>query len=230
MENNNIAEKFLDKISNMSKIWIWVSMCLWIICFIIAIWLLYYVIFNSKIELNWENIVYILWWLFFSWLVLIILPLYFWKINKDIQEKIIKEEIKKEEKMKWIISILKDLQENFKKIDFLESCDINNEVKFWKDIFKIKNNTKITIVCAIDEETWKIHNFYIRSSSKEIRDKILDYKNIDKEYNKNLGYNFTHLVYKETEEMCEIWEYEKAINFLIDILENTFHYTNKKTD
>lgn len=227
MENKgkeNLYALALDKISNMSKLQIIISMIFWGICFLIAILLLFYIIFKSEIQLTWENIVYILWWLFFSWLVLVILPLYFWKIDSEIQEKIIKEELKKEELKEEIldvVNILKDLQEKFKKIDFLEFCDINNEVKFWKDIFKIKNNPKITIVCAIDEEIWNIHNFYIRSSSKEIRDKILNYKNIDKEYNKKLWYNFTHLVYKETEEMCKDWKYKEAIDFLIDILKKS---------
>lgn len=150
--------------------------------------------------------------MFLFWISFILFLLY---LSYEWKKQINTKEI-------WnIVKILKDLQESFKKIDFFESCDINEEIKFWKDIFKIKNNPKITIVCAIDEEIWNIHNFYIRSSSKEIRDKILNYKNIDKEYNKKLWYNFTHLVYKETEEMCKDWKYEEAIDFLIDILKKS---------
>lgn len=150
--------------------------------------------------------------MFLFWITFMFFLLYLSNKWKEYKKNIKKEIMN-------ILEIIKDLQEKFEKIDFLESCEVNDEVKFWKDIFKVKNNSKVTIVCAINEETWNIENFYIRSSSKDIRDKILNYKSTDKEYNKKLWYNFTHLVYKDTEDMCKDWKYEEAIKFLIDILE-----------
>jgi len=220
MENNNIAEKFLDKISNMSKIWIWVSMCLWIICFIIAIWLLYYVIFSSKIELNWENIVYILWWLFFSWLVLIILPLYFWKIDKDIQEKIIKEEIIKEEIIKEKISKIKDFLKKEQKINF--SRNVVNDWG-WK-MFDYKKDENNIIGFWYSLEKRELVNIWIDCKNIELLNKI---ENSNKEYWKKYSDNFwkNTIIPKDSQNL-----YEKSEEEIAELIKKYIAIIEKQTN
>lgn len=160
--NENLYALALDKISNMSKNQIIISMIFWGICFLIAILLLYYVIFNSKIELSWENIVYILWWLFFSWIILIIVPLYFWKINSNLQSEILKKEIKKITNIKLRIENIKKLLEE-KELDI----KINNR-EVWENYWTLFSKWDAKFLYILDENNDLLSiNLYFKNKEKK---------------------------------------------------------------
>lgn len=161
-DNENLYALALDKISNMSKNQIIISMIFWGICFLIAILLLYYVIFNSKIELSWENIVYILWWLFFSWIILIIVPLYFWKINSNLQSEILKKEIKKITNIKLRIENIKKLLEE-KELDI----KINNR-EVWENYWTLFSKWDAKFLYILDENNDLLSiNLYFKNKEKK---------------------------------------------------------------
>lgn len=152
----------------------------------------------------WEASFYI-----FSFFILVFW-LSFWALKRE--NKIIKFED--------ITNILKNLQEKFKS-ENLTNCKVDDEVIFWKNLFKI--NETLYIVATIDDDNLTIRNFFIRSSNKEDREKInkIKEKNINDNEVKKWGYKYTHITYNETLEMCEKWEYEEAIKFLLNILEES---------
>lgn len=138
-------------------------------------------------------------------------------------------EWKKEEKIKFfnkIEKLLVDLQrifENQIKESFkqLKLTNIDNKQIFRKTIFEL--NDYLHIVCTIDDENLFIRNFFIRSWKKEHLNKIKEYKkeNISINERRHRWYNDEQIIYSETIELCEQWKYAEAVQFLMDIINNT---------
>lgn len=148
-ENNTREELYMDifkRVSN-SKKWFHRSLMIGTISFIISITLLIYVLFFSKIIISWDNIVYILWGFFFSWIIFIIIPTYLqWENEKGINEKIIND-----------IREFRNNEERF--IDIINEND-------WKV-------TKDEIFIKFRERYWKNCDYTVYSNLKTEKSKYI---------------------------------------------------------
>jgi len=198
---------FIDKSSNIKK-WFFILT----IFFLFIFWWTSFYLAITKENLN-DLIVNIGSYSFLAlFFILILYVLWFWT-NKKLKE--------------WNLKyILEDLQNNFKNLEKRKITSLKSD---WKRVFKI--NEEIQILANIDNETQTIKNFYLylweeKKKNTLESEKIKKYK-IDED--KKLYNSKNDLAFKETLEMCEIWEYEKAIKFLLEILEK-LDYISKKTD
>jgi Zn-dependent protease with chaperone function len=187
---------FLDKSSNMKK---WFFILTIILLFIFWLTSFYLAIINENIN---DLIVNIGSYSFLSlFFILILYILWFWT----------KEKLKE-----WDLkAILEDLQNKFSNLEKIKITSLKSD---WKRVFQINEETQI--LASIDKETQTIRNFYLYLW-EEKRKKVLENVKI-KNYKIDDDFKFYNskndLVFKETLEKCEIWEYEKAIKFLLKIL------------
>lgn len=193
--------------SNSYKFSLW-KIIVFIALFLIFIWITTLALFNP---FKWENqeLLKSIWeasFYIFTFFILVFW-LSFWALKRESKS------------FSDIVNILKNLQSKFESNKKLTPCEITNDSNFWKNLFKI--NDSLYIVSTIDYDNLKIINFYIWSSNKDDRWKIsnIKEKNIDDEEVKKWGYKYTHIIYKETLEMCKNEQYEEAINFLLDKVE-----------
>lgn len=186
---------FIDKSSNIKK-WLFVLT----ITLLLVFWLTSFYLAITKENLN-DLIVNIGSYSFLALFFIIILyVLWFWT----------KEKLKE-----WDLkAILEDLQSKFNNLEKIKVTSLKSD---WKRIFNI---WELQILASIDKENQIIRNFYLylwenKKESIVKNEKIKNYK-IDTD---SKFYNSKNdLAFKETLEMCENWEYEEAIKFLLDIL------------
>lgn len=144
---------------NISEKWARCSFRIWLSLFIISFIILWIWVQKYNISLNGDNLMFIVAWLFFSWLVLIIVPMYFWIKNRELD---IKEEIQfinSLEKFEILKEIKNYLYYKYDKeklfslwfVNFqLDKTDKNTKILFKKDDFKIN-------LWLWNDDYWKIY-------------------------------------------------------------------------
>lgn len=169
---------------NISEKWAKYSLYIWILLFIISFIILWLWVQKYSISLNGDNLMFIVAWLFFSWLVLIIVPMYFWIKNRELD---IKEEIQfinSLEKNELLTEVKKYLYCKYDKEKLISLWFVNfqldNTVKNTKIIFK-KDDFKINL-WLWNDEYWKI---YLWTKNEEIFNRFQKYFEKSNEWKNN---------------------------------------------
>lgn len=103
--------------SNVKK-----SVFLWIALLILSLSILIFGIFFMKIQINWDNLIHIITWLFLSWMLLLLFPMYF---ENNIQKAKIENWINNDLDLSSLDEIKNILEEKKSKLE-LNWFDINN--------------------------------------------------------------------------------------------------------
>lgn len=111
MDNAMLSE------SNVKK-----SVFLWIALLILSLSILIFGIFFMKIQINWDNLIHIITWLFLSWMLLLLFPMYF---ENNIQKAKIENWINNDLDLSSLDEIKNILEEKKSKLE-LNWFDINN--------------------------------------------------------------------------------------------------------
>ena len=198
---------FLDKSNNIKK-WFFVLT----IALLLVFWWTSFYLAITKENLN-DLIVNIGSYSFLAlFFILILYVLWCWT-----REKLKEWDLK---------AILEDLQSKFNNLEKIKITSLKSD---WKRIFNI---WEVQILASIDKENQIIRNFYLYLWENKRKSILENEKN--KKYNIDENSKFYNskndLAFKETLEMCENWEYEESIKFLLDILEKLDYISKKQTN